>query len=397
MRKLTTDSICLFDSHHCTTLHRPKHWGAAPLSLSSKRQDRPTAFLQASRQKRKAELTAALTRATSSSRVKMMTTLRPPASLAANASNQRLAPAGEQMPLNTDTTSLSTCSAPLSFAPAFFSTAARSSVPASCEAVMENDDLLLLPEATLLMSPSNSNNRMAGAFQQQRQPLQPNGTLSPAPGRKSKAVKGPLAKRLKSIRDGIKGDAIRFSSGQYPFSVRSVDRNDPRNRADSVCDVTILGNPIPWDTHQSRGESSSNRHQQNHQHRLMTALSYVHSWITTGTSSRSARSEQPNFDGVQRGMRDGELAWIVFAYDTAREQNLALGSQLRIYNAVSAPCAIVTPTTTSSTIITTADSNSDVAKTQADGVKWIVLCSQLCEAYPSSVLPPLPDVSAVIK
>jgi hypothetical protein len=184
-----------------------------------------------------------------------------------------------------------------------------------------------------------------------------------------------LAKRLKSIRDGVKGDAIRFSSGQYPFSVRSVNRNDPRNRADSVCDVTVLGNPIPWDTH-ARGEASLN-HRQSSQQRLMTALCYVHSW----TFLNAARTD---IDSKLCEMKGEELAWIVFAYDTAHEQNLVKGSQLRIYNSVLIPAA----GTKSS-----GESKGDEAVTA--GVNWIVMCSQRCEAYPSSVLSPLPDVSSV--
>jgi hypothetical protein len=68
------------------------------------------------------------------------------------------------------------------------------------------------------------------------------------------------------------------------------------------------------------------------------------------------------------------MAWFCFSFETAREQNLRIGSELRIYNAVAIPVA----------------SKSDAK----DPVDFIVLCTQLCEPYPA-VLPKLPEVANI--
>lgn len=297
--------------------------------------------------------------------------------LSSSLATKALRPArtGDQQPDNHIETQF-TRTNPVSFAPAFFSVGKRHLGPIN-EPIGDIDATPLLPEVSVVMSPSSSS-RAVGAWQ--RQPQQ-TAAFSPVPSKKSKSAVGPLAKRLKSLRDGIKGDSIRFSSGQYPFSIRSVNRNDPRNRADSVCNVTILGSLFPWDN-QVRGELSST-HQQS-QLRLMTALSYVHNW--TSPTAGTLRTEQLDIDKEQ-----GEIgvAWIVFSYDTAREHNLTAGSQIRVYNAVSIPFA---PSVLRANDVT--GSNADEMKVNVS-INRIVLCSQLCEIYPSAILPPLPDVSSV--
>lgn len=140
--------------------------------------------------------------------------------------------------------------------------------------------------------------------------------------------------RLRSIRGSIQGDKTRFQSGMYPFNKSgSLDRNDPRRRASHYMDVTIVGDPIPWEA----------------QHEHVTALGYVHSLVATlEQTETNLRKEDDSF-----------FAWVCFSFDTAREQSLRRGSQLRIYNAV----YLSLPT----------------------GDKQFVVCTQLCEAYPSSL------------
>lgn len=165
-------------------------------------------------------------------------------------------------------------------------------------------------------------------------------------GKKSKAMlSGRLCRRLQSIRDAIRGDKIRFQSGQYPFSILSLDMNDPRNRATSVLDVTLL-----------ETSGASNRESQK-----VLMLGFVHH-ATGGLSHLIS-----------------QYAWLCFACDTARELMIMNGSQLRIYNAVS--MELTTPL-------------SGSGPSSFSTVKWTVLATALCESYPN-LLPKLADVPAI--
>ena len=165
-------------------------------------------------------------------------------------------------------------------------------------------------------------------------------------GKKSKALfSGRLCKRLQFIRDTIRGDKIRFQSGQYPFSIASLDMNDPRNRATSILDITLL-----------ETSGASNRDSQK-----VLMLGFVHH-ATGGLSHLIS-----------------QYAWVCFACDTARELVVVNGYQLRIYNAVSMES-------------TTPMGGSGPSSLPA--VKWTILATTLCEAYPN-LLPKLPDVPAV--
>lgn len=164
-------------------------------------------------------------------------------------------------------------------------------------------------------------------------------------------------KRLRALRSAVDGDVIRFQSGTYPF-VQSVSRRfdmkDPRNRATSYMDVSIICEPVPWDEHER-----------------ITALGFVHN------SERVAKSSDDKIDIVE----GGRFAWVSFTYATAREQNVHKGSQLRIYNTV---CV---PSNTSVQI----DGCGDDGVVVDQCCDKTILCSQLCESYPDS-LPELPDV-----
>ena len=191
---------------------------------------------------------------------------------------------------------------------------------------------------------------------------------------------GPLRKRLQAVRSAVDGDVIRLQSGQYPFSLRrSMDRNDPRNRATTVCDLTIVGQHfVPWGTgeyYSSGGGSHNKNTQQQSQHRLVTVLSHVHSWTRPLDRSVVATNSVTSSENHNHNDNDAlGLVWAVFTQDKAREQSLGKGTQLRVYNAICIP----------------AGDNGGSA------VQKMMLCTNLCEPYPSSVLPPLPDVSATI-
>jgi len=309
-------------------------------------------FLQGSRQKRKALLAAELNKATKA---------RSRSAIAANPLKRKPQQAPvQQTGISKQVNESSNKAADVSFAPSFLASSiqqqAQQPQDDAVEAV-ENSDNLVMQQSLPWMSPP----------QPQRGWM-----ASPVP-RKTKQPAGPLMKRLKSIRTAMGGDAIRLQSGQYPFSARSLDRNDPRNRATTVCNVTILGNPIAWggDEKGSAGRSTGNskHHHSTKQHRLVTALSYVHSWTTPGVVAAIDSTTSTGTNEMTG------LVWAVFTHEKAREQSLGKGTELRIYNAVSVP-------------FLSQNSATSLAKR-------MLLCTNLCEPYPSSVLPPLSNVSTI--
>lgn len=177
----------------------------------------------------------------------------------------------------------------------------------------------------------------------------------------SKKLKaGPLMKRLRALRSAVDGDTIRFQSGMYPFAhsvSRRFDLSDPRNRATSFMDVSIVCEPVPWDEHER-----------------ITVLGFIHN--SEKVSNKSAND-------IGNLVEGGRFAWLSFTYDTAREQNVREGSQLRIYNTVSIPSS-------SAIQINGYGDDAVVADRCCDQT---IVCTQLCEPYPDS-LPKLPDVIA---
>jgi len=188
---------------------------------------------------------------------------------------------------------------------------------------------------------------------------------TPAKRRRKKA-KGPLAQMLQSIRGSIEADRARFHSGTYPYrpaTDRRHDVNDPRNRADTFMDVTIVGNSTPFastskaailgyvhsfsrndakiKTVRMPGRSRRFRH-------AASSTAAATSTIEKNTETKEALLETPTF------------AWMCFTHETFMEHGIGNGTQLRIYNA----CTV----------------GSDVHP--------IVVCTRLCEVYPKE-LPPL--------
>ena len=154
-----------------------------------------------------------------------------------------------------------------------------------------------------------------------------------------------LTKLLRDIRSASDGDCMRLKSGasQAPRDLtrrrRMTDVSDPRNRATYHIDVTLLGDPIPWEGGIKR----------------TTILGYVHS-----THIQKA-------DEIIAHMlpKAEAFAWVILDYDTINEKRVGRGTQLRIYD----PSLIPSPEDLPSTIA----------------------CTKVCEPYPTD-LPPLSSV-----
>lgn len=171
---------------------------------------------------------------------------------------------------------------------------------------------------------------------------------------------GPLMKRLRAIRSAVDGDRVRFQSGMYPFAQsasRRFDMSDPRNRATSYMDVSIVGEAVPWDENER-----------------VTVLGFIHANEKLPSSDNDA--------GLVGTPKSAGFAWLSFTYETAREQKLCQGSRLRIYNALSvlskAPIQV--------------DGLEEEHEVKDITCNQTVICTQLCESYPDS-LPTLPSMT----
>ena len=163
---------------------------------------------------------------------------------------------------------------------------------------------------------------------------------------------GPLGQRLQQLRRTRQADLVRCSFRQHHRGSNTVATvtAGPRNRT-VVVDVTILGSTVFDD------ENGQNDH--HHHQRLVTLPCYVHHW--RDHSDRNAVSPE------------SMITMIVLTSDTVQTQQLRYGSQLRIYDAIYIPPAVV-----------------DEAKDHPPGY---IVCTQHCELYdatkrPALVVPP---------
>lgn len=67
------------------------------------------------------------------------------------------------------------------------------------------------------------------------------------PPRSSKKSQGPLSRLLNSMRRSIDADSVRLQSGLFayqPEDAKRFDVNNPRNRAETIMDVTVIGDHL---------------------------------------------------------------------------------------------------------------------------------------------------------
>jgi hypothetical protein len=171
---------------------------------------------------------------------------------------------------------------------------------------------------------------------------------SPCVTRKRKRkIPGKLTRLLHSVRNSVESDWVRFQSGSYPYrdaSERRLDVNDPRNRADTTMDITVLSPPVPFIAGADK----------------VAILVYVNlfelndSTIKTkniclpkrmggfrnvvSTITKEAQLEQSASSSEKKHRHRSFLfpsnAWLCFANETVKEHEIVVGSELRIYNAV---------------------------------------------------------------
>jgi hypothetical protein len=221
----------------------------------------------------------------------------------------------------------------------------------------------------------------------------------------SDAQDGPsaLSLLLQEVRSEIRTDNTRLRSGEYPFPSNKLtsrfDLYDPRNRATSYMDVTILGDVgTPWRRLNMPYFGSKQRSVvSNVNSNNMTIVGYIHthhiyperdeghtSSLCTATAGGPATNQS--------------LAWFCFSGETINAHSLLgnqpRGYQLRIYNAVVIPACQPDHAKTSSNEMLEEPEPSYSPK---DPCRHTVLCTQLCEPYPSEILGPLkPSASELL-
>jgi hypothetical protein len=205
--------------------------------------------------------------------------------------------------------------------------------------------------------------------------------------KRRKRPTGKFTKVLNSIRSSIESDWVRFQSGTYPYREpvdRRMDFNDPRNRADTIMDVTIIGGcPAPFN-------SSPNK---------VTILGYVHSFSLNGDKVQTVRlpkrtggfrhskitqSVSSSFgphtikddetctkiDDVKKEMLHLNVptyAWFCFTHETMNEHGIGIGKALRLYN------------------VMTLDTSSSIWRFP------LIICTRLCEPCPKQLPPMITD------
>ncbi|CAB9518876.1 expressed unknown protein [Seminavis robusta] len=185
-----------------------------------------------------------------------------------------------------------------------------------------------------------------------------------------------LLKLLQKLRNDIQRDKTCLRSGEYPFPNKissRFDDCDPRCRASSYMDVTIVGET--WFPSHDNGSSG----RQARSNSSMVVLGYIHSHHLYPERSAMTSITQPT---------SSCFAWINFSGETLQEHGLLsnpAGNQLRIYNAVVVPLVVDK----------SVDSQEEMATTNV--CRFNVICSQLCEPYPTQILGQLePTISELL-
>jgi hypothetical protein len=218
---------------------------------------------------------------------------------------------------------------------------------------------------------------------------------SPTTSRRHRASKshgnssksGPWTKRLAALKSNQTNDAMKL---QHPGMNRhgvSFDLNDPRKKAKSYTDVTVLSDhdessqqgvkPKSWSlstnaTGASSGDGS-----------LLTVLGHIHRHAPI--INHRCTESLPTSTGDTTLSEQGSFAWISFTRTTARNVGLRKGMALRLYDAVLLPVhRMVGPEQ--------GESRDDRGTMEC---RFLVICTQLCEEHPGK-LDPVPnfDVAA---
>jgi hypothetical protein len=217
---------------------------------------------------------------------------------------------------------------PVSFAPSFMPTTKRVNATDQVEDTQEKEPL------TASIDPPTTHHQFPSPPPQGRR-------------RRGRKTSGTLGKKLEALQSARSNDALRLQNQAF-LRHNTFDMNDPRKRAKSQTDVTIVG-----DCARPYGAAEDSK---------FTVLTYVHSHRQKDRPESAAALEH-------------ELAWATFTFATARNINLQKGKQVRLYNAIFIPCQ--QHATMDGLAIETLKSNV---------CERILIATWLCETHPGGLL-----------
>ena len=167
---------------------------------------------------------------------------------------------------------------------------------------------------------------------------------SPSPKKKRKNSKGhlgPLTRHFANLMNTRASDAARLHNPAFRQKA-AFDLNDPRKRAKSYTDVTILGEcsgPLMNTSEETK----------------FTVLGYIHG----------------HFDQEQMHAKlESILVWISFTIGTARSIELRKGLQLRVYDAIVLPSRHCIDIEVNASI-----------RVKNNECRHVLICTNLCEPF----------------
>jgi len=188
--------------------------------------------------------------------------------------------------------------------------------------------------------------------------------------RRAKPVTGEWGRRLILIRNSRSNDSVRLRNQAFARR-RMYDLNDPRKRAKTFTDVTIMGSYNgPWI---NLPEDMK-----------ITVLGYMHRHIQRNKSSTKGTNhpqDQKHRQETKNIISQDCFAWFTFTLATARCINLERACKLRIYNAVVLPCRMPMTLDLPPTSFDFLPGNSGGSDSGNKNIRCekIVICTHLCE------------------
>lgn len=268
---------------------------------------------------------------------------------------------------------------------------------------MKKDAIFATPRPTRIKTSAGSNS--LGKSPNSGGSLSTGKRNGQSPQRRKKKI-GPLSRMLQSIRGSIEADWVRFGTYPYrPQAERKRDVNDPRNRAESFMDVTILGQPVerrPGNSTSATGTALNSSSNANYMYTYtpdkVVIKGLIHSFVRNESRMKSGRvprrakrfrfiaspdlaasaGEVNPTDDSDTNQKDlvspdtlqvlettPSYAWLCFTRETFAELGIDDGFQLRVYNA----------------------RTIDISSFSASKEKTypFVACTRLCEVYPKDL------------
>lgn len=183
---------------------------------------------------------------------------------------------------------------------------------------------------------------------------------------------GPWSERLAMLQSHQSSNAMKLQhAGLNRFGVVCLDVNDPRKKAQSYTDVTILD--TQKDTTSSGGGVKSmigtTNEASSSSQLVWTLPCFLHQHAATSDSGLGG-------DAVQN-----VLAWFSITPTTARNVGLQKGMVLRVYDAILLP------------LLVSEDEPNHEDKLES---RFLVICTQVCERLHPEKVNPVPDSIAKI-